>query len=135
MKATFASIETLANQDIEARIIQIPNGKDPDDFIKSGGDFSALKHTALSPIGFYLAEGGREYDMTSVIGKKKLIEKCLSFLVPIRSQIEVDMHITEMSSRLGVSKEAIFVEYKKGSFARETRARYKPSEEPEEELV
>ena len=51
--------------------------------------------------------------MTSVIGKKKLIEKCLSFLVPIRSQIEVDMHITEMSSRLGVSKEAIFTEYKK----------------------
>jgi DNA primase len=36
VKATFASIETLANQDIEARVIQIPNGKDPDDFIKSG---------------------------------------------------------------------------------------------------
>ncbi len=36
VKATFSSIETLANQDIEARIIQIPSGKDPDDFIKSG---------------------------------------------------------------------------------------------------
>lgn len=35
VKATFASIETLANQDIEARIIEIPNGKDPDEYIKS----------------------------------------------------------------------------------------------------
>lgn len=36
VKATFASIETLANQDIEVRIIHIPNGKDPDEYIKSG---------------------------------------------------------------------------------------------------
>ena len=42
--------------------------------------------------------------MESVIGKKKLIEKCLSFLVPIESQIEIDMHISEMSAKLGVSK-------------------------------
>ncbi len=127
VKATFASIETLANQDIEARIIEIPNGKDPDEYIKSWGDFASLKDDSLSPIGFYLAEWGREYDLTTVIGKKKLIEKCLSFLVPIRSQIEVDMHITEMSSRLGVSKDAIFTEYKKWAFARSTRSRYTPT--------
>ena len=124
VKATFASIETLANQDIEVRIIQIPNGKDPDEYIKSGWDFSSLKGDSLSPIGFYLAEWGREYDLATVIGKKKLIEKCLTFLIPIRSQIEIDMHITEMSSRLGVSKDAILAEYKKWAFARTTRARY-----------
>jgi DNA primase len=113
VKATFLSIDALANEDIEVRIIHIPNGKDPDDFIKNGGIFPDLRKDALSPIGFYLAEGGREYDMTSIIGKKKLIEKCLSFLVPLHSQIEVDMHITEMASRLGVGKEAIMTEYKR----------------------
>jgi DNA primase len=132
VKATFLSIEALANEDIEVRIIRIPNGKDPDDFIKSGGIFPDLRKDALSPIGFYLAEWGREYDMSSVIGKKKLIEKCLSFLVPLRSQIEVDMHITEMSSRLGVAKEAIMTEYKKWSFARSTRNQYRTKEEKEE---
>ena len=134
VKATFASIETLANQDINARIIQIPNGKDPDDYIKSGGDFSLLKNDALSPIGFYLAQWGREYDISSVIGKKQLIEKCLSFLIPIRSQIEIDMHITEISSRLWVSKEAILVEYKKWAFARTTRSRYSLKTEEETPL-
>ena len=132
VKATFASIDTLSNQDIEVRIIAIPNGKDPDDFIKSWGDFSSLKDTSLSPIGFYLAEWGREYDIESVIGKKKLIEKCLSFLVPIESQIEIDMHISEMSVKLGVSKEAIFTEYKKWSYARDTRSRYRMTEQKED---
>jgi DNA primase len=124
VKATFASIEALANQDIEARIIIIPNGKDPDEFIKSGGDFALLKNSALSPIGFYLMEWGREYDLQSVIGKKKLIEKCLSFLVPIKSQIEIDMHISEISIKLWVSKEAILSEYKKWVYAKNTRSHY-----------
>ena len=35
IKATFSSIENLLNKDIEIRIIQIPNGKDPDEYIKS----------------------------------------------------------------------------------------------------
>jgi DNA primase len=134
VKATFASIETLANQDIEVRVIEIPNGKDPDDFIKSGWDFSSLKKNALSPIGFYLTEWGREYDLATVIGKKNLIEKCLSFLIPIKSQIEIDMHITEISSKLGVSKDAILAEYKKWSFARDTRSRYRVTEKEEEKI-
>lgn len=134
VKATFASIETLANQDIEVRIISILNGKDPDEFIKSGGDFVSLKKNALSPIGFYLTEWGREYDLDSVIGKKKLIEKCLSFLIPIRSQIEIDMHISEISLKLGVSKDAIFAEYKKWSFARDTRSRYTAKEKEAEDI-
>lgn len=35
VKATFASIENLLNSDMEVRIIRIPNGKDPDEYIKS----------------------------------------------------------------------------------------------------
>ncbi|MBP9812598.1 DNA primase, partial [Candidatus Gracilibacteria bacterium] len=107
VKATFLSIESLANEDIEVRIIRIPNGKDPDEYIKSGGNFLDLRSEALSPVSFYLAEGGREVDMSTIIGKKKLIEKCLTFLLPLKSQIEVDMHISEIATKLGVSKEAI----------------------------
>ena len=113
VKATFASIENLQNQDIELRIIRIPNGKDPDEFLKSGGSFLDLEITAISPIAFYLAEWKRTFDITTVIGKKKLLEKCLEFLIPIKSQIEIDMHITEMAQSLGVGRDAIFSEYKK----------------------
>ena len=35
IKATFSSIANLLNSDIEIRIILIPNGKDPDEFVKS----------------------------------------------------------------------------------------------------
>ena len=54
VKATFLSIENLLNSDIEIRVIIIPNGKDPDDFIKSGGDFMDLKNHSLSAIEYYM---------------------------------------------------------------------------------
>lgn len=132
VKATFLSIESLANEDIEVRIIQIPNGKDPDEFIKSWGNFLDLRTDALSPIGFYLKEWGREVDMSTIIGKKKLIEKCLNFLLPLKSQIEIDMHISEIASKLAVSKEAIMTEYRKWTFARSPRSHYvvKKNDEP-----
>lgn len=113
VKATFSSIENLMNEDIEIRIVRIPNGKDPDEYTKSWGDFLALRDIALSPIAFYLEEWGRQFDITTTIGKKKLIEKCLEFLIPIKSQIEIDMHISEMSERLKVGRDAIFLEYRK----------------------
>ena len=56
VKATFSSIENLLNEDIEIRIIQIPSGKDPDDYIKGGGDFLSLRQSSLSVIDFYLSE-------------------------------------------------------------------------------
>ena len=124
VKATFASIENLQNQDIEVRIIRIPNGKDPDEFLKSGGTFSELEANAISPIAFYLVEGKRNFDIATIIGKKKLLEKCLEFVVPIKSQIEIDMYISEMSSAIGVGKDAIFSEYKKMIQA----ARYKKTD-------
>ena len=112
VKATFASIENLMNQDLEIRIIAIPNGKDPDEYIKTWNDFTLLEKSALSPIAFYLREWWREYDMSTVVGKKKLIEKCLEFLYPLRSQIEIDMYVSEISLVLSVSKEAIMSEYR-----------------------
>lgn len=113
VKATFASIDNLTNEDLEIRIIRIPNGKDPDEYIKSWNNYSELRNIALSPIAFYLIEWKRQFDISTTIGKKKLIEKCLEFLIPLKSQIEIDMHIQEMSDMLRVGKDAIYAEYKK----------------------
>jgi DNA primase len=113
VKATFASIENLLGEDLDIRIITIPNGKDPDEYTKSWGDFSSLRETSLSVVDFYLLEGKREYDMDTIIGRKKLIEKCLEIITRIGSQIEVDFYLQEISAKLSVSMEILYAEYKK----------------------
>ena len=126
VKATFSSIENLLNEDIEIKIIHIPNGKDPDEYTKSGGDFRSLRESALSVIDFYLREWGREYDIATLVGKKKLVEKCLEVIARLRSQVEVDFYLQEISRGLWVSMDALYTEYKK---IRLTVARKKIEEE------
>lgn len=113
IKATFASIENLLNEDIEIRVIHIPNGKDPDEYTKSGGDFWSLRESSLSVVDFYLREWGREYDIDTLVWKKKLTEKCLEVVARLWSQVEVDFYLREISRGLGVSMDALYEEYKK----------------------
>lgn len=113
VKATFASIENLLNENIEIRIIQIPDNQDPDDFISSGWDFLELRKSSLGVIDFYLHEWWREYNMDTLIGKKQLIEKCLEIVISLKSQLEVDFYLQQISSWIGVGMEALYSEYKK----------------------
>lgn len=133
VKATFSSIENLLNEDIEIRIIQIPNGKDPDEYIKSGGDFLALRNTSLSVIDFYLSEWSREYDINTLIGKKKLIEKCIEIITRLSSQIETDLYVQSISQKLWVSIQILYSEYKrmKQEFSRKQRIDTKNEQETE----
>jgi DNA primase len=112
VKATFSSIENLLWEDIEIRIIQIPNGKDPDEYIKSWGDFSALRESSLSVIDFFLKEGIREYDTTTIIWRKNLIHKCLEVVARLTSQIEIDLYMQEISQKLTISRDVLYTEYK-----------------------
>jgi DNA primase len=123
VKATFASIENLVNEDLEIRIISIPNGKDPDEYIKNGGNYLSLRDTSLSAVEFYLEQGYREYDMNSITGKKKLIEKCLELVAKLRSQVEVDFYLQQVSAKLGVGMEALYSEYKKIKISVNRKAR------------
>lgn len=113
VKATFSSIENLLNEDIEIKVIHIPNGKDPDEYTKGGWDFRSLRESALSVIDFYLREGGREYDVSTLVWKKKLTEKCLEVVARLGSQVEVDFYLQEISRGLWVSMDALYTEYKK----------------------
>jgi DNA primase len=51
--------------------------------------------------------------MATLIGKKKLIEKCLEIIVRLSSSLEVDFYLQQIAKQLGVSMDALYSEYKK----------------------
>ena len=108
VKATFLSIENLLNSDIEIRVIIIPNGKDPDDFIKSGGDFMDLKNHSLSAIEYYMKMWEREYNTNTMVGQKQLIEKCIELVARIASPIEVDFYIKHIAEVFDISRDSLY---------------------------
>lgn len=109
-KATFASIEALANEEFEVRIIRIPNGKDPDEYVKNGGDFNELQKHSLSVVEFFIKEGGRRYDLTGAPGKTAMIRDLLRFVRGLTDRIEADMRLREISRAMDVSLDTLYAE-------------------------
>ena len=110
-KAIFSSIETLVNQDVDIRVIQLWKFKDPDEVLKSWYEFQTYIDTAVSHISFMIQEASTQFDLWTVQGKKKLSQKLMPYLSRISSAVEVDLYLQEMSEKIGVSLQILWAEY------------------------
>ncbi|MDD2891594.1 MAG: DNA primase [Candidatus Gracilibacteria bacterium] len=112
VEATFKSLENLYNEDLDIYIISLPEAKDPDEFIKSGGNFREEMKKALSPVAFYIKEGAKKYNITEMTGKKAIWEELKKMLKHIRNPIEIDAYIREIGKILNLSTDILYSELK-----------------------
>ncbi|NDK19220.1 DNA primase [Candidatus Gracilibacteria bacterium] len=112
VEATFKSLENLYNEDLDIYVISLPDAKDPDEFIKSGGDFQEEMKKALTPIAFYIKEGAKKYDITQMTGKKAIWEELKKMLKHIKNPIEIDAYIREIGKILNLSTDVLYSELK-----------------------
>jgi len=116
IKATFSSIDSLLNKDIDINIILLWEHNDPDELLKSWDDFQKYLDNAKTHINFYLEKASFKYDINSVVWKKEIIKELLEYLINIKSNIEIDAYLREISSFLKISLEVLYEEYKKVKF-------------------
>lgn len=69
-QAIFRSIENLQNEPVDIYVINIGEAKDPDEFLKSGGDFAQSIADAIPAIAFIIEEGASKHDISTNQGKK-----------------------------------------------------------------
>lgn len=106
VSATKNSLEVLKNKDLEVKIITIPSGKDPDEYIASGKDFSELLESSLSPISF--AQKFEKYDLSSLDETKKFIHDMLEYIASFSSTLERDFYLKELSRITDTKLEVIY---------------------------
>ncbi len=112
VNATFSSLENLLNEEVDIKIIHITDGKDPDEFIKSGGDFEECIKTAISPVQFFVDHGRAKYDIDSVVGKTQILRDVLKYVRRMTNRIEIDMSIKILARALDLSENIIYDELK-----------------------
>lgn len=91
IKAAKRAIETFLAQDFDIKVLVLPDGMDPDDYIRSEG-FDAYKNQhrkhALSYIQFVLENTVREFDLSKPKEKAAAIEAILPVLKAVRNTVE-----------------------------------------------
>lgn len=100
---------TLANTGLSVKVLKLPVGKDPDEFLKSNkpSDFQKLIDTAVPETSYKLIKAADSIDAGSEEAKIKYLNNAVEILSTNSDPIAVDYYLSKLSKDYDVSKEAL----------------------------
>lgn len=107
--ATIRGMEILRSEGFDVRVLTVPSGKDPDEFIRANGKESFLRliENSLPLMDYRIkksTEGVNFNDGEEVIKYVKKVTEALVDLNPV----EKDVYIKRISQQTGIKEEAIY---------------------------
>ncbi|WP_024833998.1 DNA primase [Ruminiclostridium josui] len=123
--AAFRSLDLLNEIGCNVRVLTIPSGKDPDEFIKAHGvtEFKRLVDRSKGLIDFKLGSLKKEIDTSTNEGKVRFLDKAVLILDKIDNNVEKELYVKKLSDELGVSTQSILSEMIKQQ--KDTRVSFK----------
>ncbi len=90
VKAARRAIETLIRDDFETKVLILPDGQDPDDYLKANGseNYNQMRGHAFPFLQFVLENLDRERNMASPKEKAEAIEDLMPILTAIKNPIQ-----------------------------------------------
>ena len=113
--AALRAIPVLVKNGFRVKVTQVPDGKDPDEFIKAKGaaEFSKLLINAVHYISFEIACIQRKYNLKNPEHRVRFATEAAETLAKLDSEIERNVYLGEVSRVTGVEEEAIRSEIRK----------------------
>jgi len=110
--ASLRGMDILAEAGCKVRILQIPDGKDPDEFIKKHGRDAFMKaiRDALPLTDYKISRIRKISDMSSTEGKLDFVKKVTPVLKALKSPVEADMYIKMIAAETKISEGALHLE-------------------------
>jgi DNA primase len=126
-EASMRGLDTLRQLGMRVSVMTVPDGKDPDEFLRKNGrdSFQGLIEQALSLVEYKLTRQMAKYNKETVAGKVQIIQALLPDLYLIQSPVERQGLIDMLAQRLSLAETAIYAEMKKYQLEAGRSRRYK----------
>lgn len=107
--ATMRGLDILRNEGFDVRVLSVPSGKDPDEYIRSNGKeaFMRLANEAMPLIEYRIKQAKEGIDFTKdemIIQYTKKVTEILADLDPV----EKDVYVRKISEDTGIKEQAIY---------------------------
>ncbi len=108
-KAIKRANEILQKTGLSVRVVSIPSGKDPDEYIKTNGPdrFKALLEGAVSDIEYKLLMAAQGLNLNSDDGRLKYLSLAAEIIATTDDVMARDIYIGRLSDKYGVSRVAL----------------------------
>lgn len=113
--ATSRAIATVGELGATIKVIQIPDGKDPDEYVRKHGQaaFQELIDQALPYIEYEIQRTLSSMDHSNLEGKVKVLSKVLPIVAESTSTVEMNARIAQLAAALTIDEGSIRDELKK----------------------
>lgn len=111
-KATAKAIDILRNAGLLIRVLSIPDGKDPDEFIRKNGDrgqaaFKNLLESSGDDVEYRLTKLRLNHDLKRADSKANYMKEALKIIASLSSFVEQDIYCSKLAEELGIRKDAV----------------------------
>ena len=109
-QAAARAIELLQNTDFKVRVLAMPDGKDPDDYVRNHGGkaFKELVEKAVKPLDYLLSESLIKHDTNDAEGKQAVMQDIFPYIANIHSQTIRDDALKALALPLWLDNSTIF---------------------------
>ena len=110
--ATLRGLDLFRDAGCSLRIIQFPEGQDPDEFILKNGTqaFTEKIQQAPSLIDYKIMLAKKQNDLTTAEGKIQFVKTVTKIIQQLKSSVEKDAYIQKIAQESQISVEAIRAE-------------------------
>jgi DNA primase len=122
--ATLRGLEIFLEEGLEVKIVRLPQGHDPDSFIRSFGaeKFKEALAQAKTLFEYKLALLKAKHNGKTLEGRVKIANEMVTLFAKVKNEILKAAWAKELAGELGISEDALLLEMKKtGAGARPVR--------------
>ena len=107
--AILRGLDILQAEGIPARVLDFPDGLDPDEFIRRDGPEGFEKLPALTPETYRIRRLREQYDLTTQEGRTEYAKACAPILRSLEP-VELENHLQELSVQTGFTREVLLAQ-------------------------
>lgn len=106
-KAILRALDIFESQGMPARVIDIPDDMDPDDYVKKNGaaGFEALR--PMPPAEYRMLRAADSVDLTTQDGRTAYAITCCNILRKVSNPVELENYLSKLSVQTGFDREVL----------------------------
>ena len=113
--AAMRAIPLAKQAGLKCKVMHVPEGKDPDDFVRKQGPkaFVELIEHALPGVDYEINTVLVSHDLNSLSGKVEAVDQVIPFIASCESEVEIGERLRDLARTLAIDEGLIQSEYRK----------------------
>lgn len=108
-KAAIRAIDILVENELTVKVAKLPNGYDPDEFLKAFGKekMQSLIDNAKYYVEYLLDVRKEQFNLNEPNEKSKYIKKCLEIIAKLKTSSEQEIYLKLVSQKMSIALETL----------------------------